>query len=48
LPQDYLPDEIADARFYEPTDFGFEKEIAKRIEWWRKLREKSEKDENAK
>jgi putative ATPase len=46
LPQDYLPDEIADARFYEPTDFGFEKEIAKRIEWWRKLREKSEQDAN--
>jgi putative ATPase len=39
LPQDYLPDEIADARFYEPTAFGFEKEIAKRIEWWQKLRE---------
>ncbi len=39
LPQDYLPDEIADARFYEPTAFGFEKEIAKRIEWWQKLKE---------
>jgi putative ATPase len=39
LPQDYLPDEIADARFFEPTAFGFEKEIAKRIEWWRKLRD---------
>jgi putative ATPase len=38
LPQDYLPDEIADAKFYEPTAFGFEKEIAKRIEWWAKLR----------
>lgn len=42
LPQDYLPDEIADAMFYEPTAFGFEKEIAKRIEWWRKLREKGD------
>jgi putative ATPase len=42
LPQDYLPDEIADARFYEPTEFGFEKEIAKRIAWWRKLRESKE------
>jgi putative ATPase len=38
LPQDYLPDEIADATFYEPTAFGFEKEIAKRIEWWQKLK----------
>ena len=38
LPQDYLPDEIADAKFYEPTAFGFEKEIAKRVEWWAKLK----------
>ena len=38
LPQDYLPDEIGDARFYVPTAFGFEKEIAKRIEWWAKLK----------
>jgi putative ATPase len=38
LPQDYLPDEIADAKFYDPTTFGFEKEIAKRIEWWAKLK----------
>jgi putative ATPase len=45
LPQDYLPDEIADAKFYDPTAFGFEKEIAKRIEWWRKLKEKGEADE---
>ncbi len=42
LPQDYLPDEIADATFYEPTSFGFEKEIAKRIAWWKKLREQGE------
>jgi putative ATPase len=43
LPQDYLPDEIADATFYEPTAFGFEKEIAKRIEWWGKLRAESQR-----
>jgi putative ATPase len=41
LPQDYLPDEIVDAKFYEPTDFGFEKEIAKRIEWWMKLKKRA-------
>ena len=45
LPQDYLPDEISDAKFYEPTAFGFEKEIAKRIEWWRKLKERGEATE---
>jgi len=40
-PQDYLPDEVADRVFYEPTAFGFEKEIAKRLEWWRSLRARS-------
>lgn len=37
-PQDYLPDEVADRTFYAPTGFGFEKEIAKRLEWWASLR----------
>ena len=46
LPQDYLPDEIADATFYEPTAFGFEKEIAKRIEWWNNLKKRSEENES--
>jgi len=48
LPQDYLPDEIADAKFYEPTAFGFEKEIAKRIEWWNNLKEKSKESNDEK
>lgn len=30
----HLPDEIADAVFYEPSSLGYEKEIAKRLEWW--------------
>ena len=42
-PQDYLPDEIADRTFYEPTAFGFEKDIAKRLEWWKSLRERMAK-----
>jgi len=40
-PQDYLPDEVADRVFYEPTAFGFEKDIAKRLEWWKALRERA-------
>jgi putative ATPase len=31
VPMQTLPDAIADARFYEPTDRGFEAEIARRI-----------------
>ena len=41
-PQDYLPDEVAGQVFYEPTPFGFEKDIAKRIAWWRSLRERAD------
>jgi putative ATPase len=34
IPQRYLPDELGDARFYEPGAFGFEKRIAERMAWW--------------
>ncbi|MBI3790223.1 MAG: replication-associated recombination protein A [Gemmatimonadetes bacterium] len=47
LPQDYLPDEIADAVLYEPGGFGFEKEVAKRLAWWRSLRDRLEGREGA-
>lgn len=30
--QQYLPDEICDAKFYEPTDIGYEKGIKERLE----------------
>jgi len=33
--QQCLPDELKDRRYYEPGKFGFEKEIRKRLEWWR-------------
>ena len=39
IPQEYLPDKLKGTVFYEPGPFGFEKEIAKRMEWWKKLRE---------
>jgi putative ATPase len=32
--QEYLPDALRGERFYLPGSFGFEKEIAKRLEWW--------------
>ncbi len=40
LPQDYLPDEVRTRIFYEPGAFGFEKEIEKRLAWWRALRDR--------
>ena len=36
--QDYFPDEMARASFYQPVDRGFEREIAKRLKYWNKLR----------
>ncbi len=33
-PQEYLPDELRGRAFYAPGRFGFEKEVAKRMEWW--------------
>jgi len=36
--QNYFPDGMARARFYHPVDRGFEREIAKRLAYWDKLR----------
>lgn len=36
--QNYFPDGIERQQFYRPTDRGFEKEIAKRLAYWGKLR----------
>ena len=44
LAQDYLPPELAGSVFYVPGTRGFEKEIAKRLEWWQKLKERQMSD----
>jgi putative ATPase len=44
-PQSYLPDALADVAFYEPGPFGFEKEIAKRLAWWKSRAEGSARAE---
>ncbi len=36
--QGYFPDEMTRARFYQPVDRGFEREIGKRLAYWDKLR----------
>jgi putative ATPase len=36
--QDCLPEGIGTRVFYEPKEVGFEREIAKRMAWWDKLR----------
>jgi putative ATPase len=36
--QDYFPEQLGRQRFYEPPDQGFERELAKRLQYWEKLR----------
>ena len=36
--QDYFPDDMERRRFYEPGERGFEREIAKRLAYWERLR----------
>jgi putative ATPase len=33
-PQEYLPEGLRGTKWYEPTDFGYEKTVRERIEWW--------------
>ena len=40
IPQEYLPEELRGTVFYEPGPFGFEKEVAKRLQWWADLKAK--------
>lgn len=35
---DCLPDNLKGREFYKPTDYGFEKEIKKRLLWWKSKR----------
>jgi putative ATPase len=40
-PQDYLPDDVRSATFYEPGSFGHERRIAERLAWWRERQRES-------
>jgi putative ATPase len=39
IPQQTLPDGLEHEEFYRPGKFGFEREIARRLEWWASLKE---------
>ena len=41
---DCLPPALQGRRFYRPTDRGFEKEIARRLEGWREIKKKRRND----
>ena len=44
IPQEYLPAPLRGMQFYAPGQFGFEKEVARRLAWWEELRKKSQGD----
>ncbi len=37
--QNYFPDDLPRQSFYQPTERGFEREVAKRLAYWAKLRD---------
>jgi putative ATPase len=37
--QRYLPDVLADAAWYEPTQLGYEKTLTERLAWWQRRRQ---------
>lgn len=36
--QKYFPEQMPEKKYYKPGNYGFEKEIQKRIDWWAKLK----------
>ena len=45
--QDYFPDAMARQALYKPVERGFEREIAKRLAYWSKLRTAKSAEENS-
>ena len=41
--QNYFPDGMAREEFYQPVERGFEREIVKRLDYWKKLRDKKKR-----
>ncbi|MBC8414823.1 MAG: replication-associated recombination protein A [Candidatus Cloacimonetes bacterium] len=41
--QNYFPEKLGEKTYYKPSKFGFEKEIKKRLDWWKKLKEELKK-----
>ncbi len=44
--QDYFPEELQREQYYVPKQVGFEREVAKRQEYWAKLRAQKQTQEN--
>jgi putative ATPase len=42
LPQEYLPESLRGSVWYKPSDFGYEKTVKERMEWWRELKQRGQ------
>ena len=47
-PQDYLPDTVKETVFYRPTNRGYEKIIAERLDTWRKIKKRATTEQGKK
>ncbi len=39
IAQEYLPDNLAGAKYYYPTEHGYEKKITEMMKWWESLKQ---------
>src|SRR5216117_655254 len=44
VPQEYLPEALRGAKWYEPTAAGYEKTIGERMEFWKQLKDRIERE----
>lgn len=44
--QKYFPDQMIEKTYYVPSSVGFEREVYKRLKWWKKLKQEQVKTED--
>jgi putative ATPase len=44
--QQYLPDSLVGTKFYNPTDIGYEKQVAEHLRYIRQETEQGKQEEN--
>jgi len=43
-PQEYLPEALRGARWYEPSEYGYEKTVRERMEFWKALKDRAARE----
>ncbi|HKV69737.1 MAG TPA: replication-associated recombination protein A [Gemmatimonadales bacterium] len=42
IPQEYLPEPLRGAHWYTPSEFGYEKTVRERMEWWERIKREAQ------